>query len=183
MPVDPNSKTSKALRKAGSLGYHVTPGGAATTPSGRVVTRKCGRVFSYIAFGFVDDELGFVNVPAHRLQAYQKYGEAIFERGMEVRHLNGDYVDNSADNIALGTPTQNRMDMPVDVRRRIARAGAIAQRRLSDGQVERLRKRRREGAKYKDLMEEFGIAKSTVSYIVNHKTYRAVEQVVSSLGS
>ena len=112
-----------------------------------------------------------VNVPVHRLQAYQRFGEAIFEDGVEVRHLNGDALDNSLVNIAIGTASENQMDKPEHVRKRVAAQGAKARRSLSDEQVERLRRRRSEGAKYSELMEEFGIAKGTVSLIVNRKTY------------
>lgn len=46
----------------------------------------------------------------HRLQAYQKFGDKIFQKGIEVRHLNGNSLDNSYDNIGIGTLTDNRRD-------------------------------------------------------------------------
>lgn len=39
----------------------------------------------------------------HRLQAYQKFGDKIYEDGIVVRYLNGDRYDNSYDNIGIGT--------------------------------------------------------------------------------
>ena len=39
----------------------------------------------------------------HKLMAYQKYGDKIFEEGIVVRHLNDDPKDNSYDNIIIGT--------------------------------------------------------------------------------
>ena len=49
-------------------------------------------------------------VKFHHMQAYEKFGDAIFEDGIVVRHLNGDPSDNSWDNIAIGTQSDNMMD-------------------------------------------------------------------------
>lgn len=48
-------------------------------------------------------------ISAHRLIAYMKYGEAVFEAEC-VRHLNDNSLDNSWDNIALGTYMDNHLD-------------------------------------------------------------------------
>ena len=45
----------------------------------------------------------FKSVHVHRLQAYQKFGQAMFQEGIQVRHLNGNKLDNSWNNIAIGT--------------------------------------------------------------------------------
>ena len=46
------------------------------------------------------------HVKVHRLVAYQKFGDALFEEGIEVRHLDNNKLNNSEDNIALGTHQQ-----------------------------------------------------------------------------
>ena len=47
---------------------------------------------------------------AHRLQAYQKYGDRIYEDNILVRHLDGNCKNNSYSNIALGTNKENMLD-------------------------------------------------------------------------
>lgn len=49
-------------------------------------------------------------VPVHRLQAYQKFGNKMFEKGIVVRHLNGNPLDNSWTNIEIGTQLENILD-------------------------------------------------------------------------
>jgi Mor family transcriptional regulator len=63
------------------------------------------------------------------------------------------------------------MDKPSDVRVRAAKAGADVQKKLTADEVISLRAERERGAKYVDLVEKYGISKSTVSFIVNRKTY------------
>jgi hypothetical protein len=60
------------------------------------------------------------NVPVHRLQGYQKFGEVSFQEGMEIRHKNNVSTDNSESNILIGTHCENMMDMPAELR--VARA-------------------------------------------------------------
>lgn len=57
-----------------------------------------------------------VNVMWHRLQAYQKYGEKLFEDGIVVRHFNSIKTDCSWSNIIIGTEKENAMDKPKDDR-------------------------------------------------------------------
>lgn len=46
----------------------------------------------------------------HRLQAYQKFGESLYEPGIEVRHLNNCGADNCIENIGIGTHSENLSD-------------------------------------------------------------------------
>lgn len=56
-----------------------------------------------------------VHCMIHRLQAYQKFGDKIYEKGIVVRHLNGDRYDNSYDNIDIGTNKDNKNDIPKEL--------------------------------------------------------------------
>ena len=51
-----------------------------------------------------------VQIKVHRLQAYQKFGDQIFDKTYVVRHLNNDKTDNSWDNIEIGTMKDNWLD-------------------------------------------------------------------------
>lgn len=110
----------------------------------------------------------------HRLQAYQLYGDKLFDPEMVVRHLNGDKLDNRPGNIAIGTQKQNMLDRPIEDRLAHALKGSAAQKKLTAEQVKQLRADRCSGMKYAELMSKYGIGKSTVSYIVNRKTYATI---------
>ncbi|WP_430794437.1 HNH endonuclease [Bacillus thuringiensis] len=48
-------------------------------------------------------------MPTHRIIAYLKYGETAFEAEC-VRHLNDNSLDNSWDNIEIGSLYDNHLD-------------------------------------------------------------------------
>ena len=113
------------------------------------------------------------SIRAHRFIAYCKYKEKLFEVDC-VRHLNGDPLDNSWDNIVIGSFSENSMDIPEELRLEKARNAARVLRKLTEDEVKQLRSDREEGFKYSELCDKYGISKSAVSYIVNRKTYPAM---------
>ena len=46
----------------------------------------------------------------HRLVAYQKYGDRLFETGIEVRHIDGNKLNNHEYNISIGTHSKKTME-------------------------------------------------------------------------
>lgn len=49
-------------------------------------------------------------VHVHKFVAFLKFGNAAFEHGMHVRHLDTNRHNNRPDNIKMGTPSQNWRD-------------------------------------------------------------------------
>lgn len=105
------------------------------------------------------------NIFAHRLQAYKKFGDKIFEEGIMVRHLDGDSTNNSWDNIGIGTNSDNMMDISAEVR--LAKAlHATSFTRKHD--KETIRAYYTEHKSYKKTMEHFNItSKGTLHFILN----------------
>ena len=129
--------------------------------------KTCNRKYFYCEYnGKV------IGIPVHRLVAYEKYGRRLHDKGMVTRHKNGNRFDNSWDNILIGTQSENMMDKSPEARKWLAMIGAKAQRKLSEEEVQQLRRDRDAGSLYSELMAKYGIAKSTVSYIVNKHTYK-----------
>lgn len=58
-------------------------------------------------------------VPEHRLVALQKYGPSVLRRGIVIRHLDGDKLNNKPENIAPGTNKSNRIDHATDHRQMV----------------------------------------------------------------
>lgn len=165
-----------------SKGYRVQADGSVVGLRGRKL--KLFVSGGYHAFGVRVGRFTFAFV--HCLAAYQKYGEDYLKERVVARHLNNDRLDNRLCNIAIGTESDNAQDSIECVRRR-ARKAARSQRKLSDEQVAQLVRDRASGAKYSELCRKYRISKSTVSYILNQKTYADVTQLaevpVSRTGS
>ena len=99
-------------------GYYVNGLGEAYSPKGTKLKLKIHNGW-YYAFNI--KHLGKSRrVNVHRLQAYQKFKDKIYEQNMVIRHLNGNSFDNTFNNIGIGTPHDNSMDIPKEVRQRSA---------------------------------------------------------------
>lgn len=106
----------------------------------------------------------------HRLVAYQKYKEKLFEPGIVVRHLNGNSKDNSVDNICIGTNSQNMMDKHPEQRLLHAIKASSCIRKYTKEQVSQIKTDHSNGLGYKALMEKFNISsKGTLHYVLNNE--------------
>lgn len=164
---------------ASELGYTVTRDGVVLNPKGmprKTYTRKYGgRGSVYLPYAAFSVRVASGNpkdVLVHRLVAYQKFGVAAFQEGIVVRHLDGDSLNNASENIAIGTHQQNALDRDPEVRRAHAQHAAMHRRKLTSEKFAEFHADREAGMSMNALAVKYGIAKSTVSYIVNGKTYR-----------
>jgi hypothetical protein len=119
----------------------------------------------YYRFSYRTIEGKSSTIKVHRLVAYQKYGDKIFQSGIQVRHKDGNSLNNFENNILLGTPSENSMDKTSEVRISMAlRATSFI--KIHDHEA--IINRRKQGATYKELMKEFDItSKGTLSFIIN----------------
>ena len=167
------AKLHDILLEAYSRGYRVDSKGNVVSPfSGKY--RKC----RYNSGGYkcfnIKIDLKAETVYTHHLQAYQKFGERVFDPRLEVRHLDGDSGNNSYDNVAIGTRSDNCMDKSPEVRLRASLSGSRVRRKLDEKTLQSLLLDRKEGFTYKQLCNKYNLAKSTVSYIGNGKTYKHI---------
>lgn len=115
-----------------------------------------------------------LTVLCHRLVAYQKYGNKIYKKGIQVRHKNNNPLNFHKPNILIGTQSKNMMDKPPNERRRTALIASSKTRRFTDEEMNQIRKQRKNGASYKDIMKTWNIlSKGTLSYMLTHK-YKTV---------
>lgn len=115
----------------------------------------------------MDDRGVRVPIPVHLLAAYQKFGNRAFMPGTQVRHLDSNSLNNNLDNIGIGTPSENQMDKPEQVRKYTAKYAASKNKRLSVEQEKELKSLRDKGWSYKKLANHFGIAVGTAHRTVN----------------
>ena len=163
------SIANRAVKYAYDKGYRVDHLGNVISSTGKarkLNTNKHGRLRFSIQF------LGHsVSIRVHTLALYQKIGDALFAPDIVARHLNGVPHDNSYGNLAVGSQSDNMMDKPQEMRIRIARRAGRTRSNLSDSDVLAIRQKLVAGATLKQIMAEYGIAKSTASYIKNRRTY------------
>lgn len=106
-------------------------------------------------------------VPVHRLQAYQKFGEKIFEPCIVVRHLDGNPQNNTYENIEIGTHQDNMMDIPKE--KRIAHAKLAASYQIKYD-ADEIKKYHTEVKSYAKTMKKFNItSKGTLNYILRKR--------------
>lgn len=151
------------------LGYTVDREGVVYKPNGDEQKLRASGNTPYLMFS-LRHEGKVLNIPVHRLQAYLLYGELLFEKGVVVRHLDGNPTNNKISNIAIGSSSENSMDRPRELRlataKKANKASTIVTRKYN---YEAIKKDRADGMNYQKLMKKFGItSKGTVSYIVNN---------------
>lgn len=155
-----NNKILLAYKK----GYRVLSDGSCINRKGDCVGGSVSDK-GYMRFG-LRHEGKRLSVFIHRLQAYQKYGESVFTSGIVVRHLNGNSLDNSWDNIAIGTHKQNAEDIPPNIR--LARS-VYASSFIRKYDKLKIISFYNETKSYSKTMQEFGISsKGTLHYILNN---------------
>lgn len=156
-----------------SLGYRISKDGIVYFGSAKVKTflkskdSNCG----YLVF-YVKQENGKLQrCKVHRLQAFQKFGNALYNTDIMVRHLNGDKLDNSFRDILLGNNSQNQNDITPEKRLSRARnAAKYLPNRYDKDVILSIKRDRENGFSYSELMRKYDIkSKGTMSYICNHE--------------
>lgn len=163
------TKREKVIMIAYDKGYRINENGEIYSPtSGYIkgwIEKKTKRKTPYERRMFNIKIEGNTNhVAVSRLLAYQKFGNKIFETGIEVRHLDGNSLNNSYDNIEIGTAKDNANDKKPHVKRNAAlNASSYNERKDWD----KIDEDRNNGMSYKELVEKYGVSKSTLSYRYN----------------
>ena len=144
-------------------GYFVSEDGTMYNPSGNKVGTWINDNGYYCLSLRINKKTPIM--PIHRLQAFQKYGQALFLNGIMVRHYNGNKLDNSWDNILIGTSSENQLDIPEQVRIKRALYATSFVRKYDR---EKIRKYYNTVKSYKKTKEKFNISSSgTLHFILN----------------
>lgn len=152
------SKNNQSLVVAFERGYRMDKQGNLINPKQKIVK------------GFIDSGYRRTNIRYdggsykllfHKFQAYQQSKEKVFEKGIVVRHLNGDSLDNSDANIKIGTILENHMDMTPEQR------SERSKRTHSNWDHDMVMADRAAGLSYGKIMKKYGIkSQGTIAYIV-----------------
>ena len=166
------SKSDTAIIEAKKKGIRVEPDGTLINLKG---FKSCSKPNNrgYVSFSVYIEGIQH-KTQVHRLQAYQKFGDLVFGEGVCVRHLDGNKLNNSWDNIEIGTQSDNMMDIPKKARLESARKAAAVSRRYTDQDIRDIRRKKSEGYTLKMLAEEYTSSKGHMSGIVSKKLYPEV---------
>lgn len=150
------SKLKLVLENITKRGYRINVDGVVTNPYGKIIK---GSVYdNYQKFSVRTKTTSSFPVRHHKFQAYIKYGDKIFDKGIVVRHLNGDSLDNSYNNIAIGTQSENMMDRDEESRKNHSRKTYITE----DLGNEIINDRYNNTMSHRALSKKYNIPKSTI---------------------
>lgn len=157
---------SKSVISAYKKGYRVLVCGGVVNQSGEMV-RLTKNSRGYLKFSIRHNKKS-VTVFVHQLQAFQKYGDALYKSGVLVRHINGNPMDNSYQNIEIGSHSDNMMDIPESVRyAKSLHASSFVQKHDAQKIAAYYLGN---GKSYKKTMQHFGISsKGTLNYILKKR--------------
>lgn len=146
-------------------GYRISEDGIYYNHKGKEI-KGCMATGGYIRIT-TSYEKKKIFVLAHRLVAYQKYGETIYNEEIEVRHLDENPKNNRWDNIALGTHSDNMMDVSKEVR---IKKASNANKKYSDELAQEIREYHLINKSYNDTMEKYNItSKGTLYHILKKR--------------
>lgn len=134
--------------------------------SGKIL-RKAGykEKNGYCKLGYTPLNKKRKNLPIHRI-VYAKF-KGKLDPEMTINHINGVRSDNRPLNLEMVTQGKNN-----EHRYRVTKSGpVIGNKRINDQIAASIRADRIEGVSYKDLALKYNVCKSTISYVINRKTW------------
>jgi hypothetical protein len=153
--------TSERIKYAHHIGYRVNELGEIINPQGEKIN---GFFWENRNFFNIRNAGEFLKISVSKLQAFQKYGEASFEKGIVVRHLNQNSMDNSFDNIAIGTRSDSMFDQTPEQRLARSKHASSFITKFNHDEVYAFYL---ECKSYKKTMEKFNIeSKGSLNYII-----------------
>ena len=163
------SRNNKNLKNAYDKGYRMSKCGKFIIYKGEIRYVKYINNQGYYSF---NNRIGKDTTPVncHRLQAFQKFGDDIFKEGIVVRHKNNNPLDNSWENISIGTHSDNMFDKPKELRMEIAVNATRANQNSIRSEEDRfmIYSELLKGVPYNKISLDHNISKGTLSYMKNN---------------
>ena len=150
--------------------YRVNREGVLLNPDGKTLKGYYKNGYKYYKLRKEEDYTKYAAFKISRLQAYQKYKNDMYHKGIVVRHLNGKRDDDSFDHIAIGTQSQNIMDCPKQDRVKRATYASSKNRKYPTETILKIREDRKNGMTYSQLLKKYNIPNdSSLHYILYRK--------------
>lgn len=160
------SGQARAIKLAYEKGYRVLGNGEVLGSSGKIVKGNIdnhnGLPYRRFNIKWPGRKTRFVY--HHRLLAYQLFGEQSFTPGIVTRHLDGNSLNNTPDNIRLGSLRDNSRDIDPLKRQRLARNAGRQNNPYTEEFWQKVTLDHQCGLSYKELGIKYGLKKGTLSY-------------------
>lgn len=171
-----------AIRIAYERGYRVSEDGVLTSPYGNNLKLSISKGQRYPTFSIskvpnVKNKYGVFGIPAHKFASYCFYGEQMFSFDC-VRHLNGNVLDISKNNLILGSHSENNLDKIKEVRVAAAKKARASQglrpknSKFSDDDIRSIRS---SDLSNKQLSEMYNVTRQAIWLIRKKVNYSDVE--------
>lgn len=167
--ITPELFKMRKTQRAFHLGYSVSKDGILLLNNVDVSEKIYYNKFGYQMFSIPFKKNRMDEVFIHKLQAFQKFGKKVFDHDC-VRHLNGNCVDNSWRNIAVGSFKENSNDVSLEVKAQQYLKSAHKQIKYPIPLRNELRRKHMEGLSVKELENTYNIPNRTVYSIVRCDT-------------
>lgn len=107
----------------------------------------------------------------HRIQAFKKFGKKLYDKDMQVRHMNDVKTDNSINNIQLGTAKDNYQDRGQKKIKEAQKVATEASKVYSDKLVKEIKQYYKDNNNpQKQTMLKYNISSTaTLWYILNKR--------------
>ena len=105
------------------------------------------------------------NVTVHRLVYARFVGK--LNKNLQINHIDGNPSNNKPENLELVTQSENLIHRF----RVLKRPAIIGKSKINQEIANEIRARRAAGEKYSSLVKDYNLSKSTISYIVNKRTW------------
>lgn len=92
------------------------------------------------------------------MQAYQKFKDKIYEDNIVVRHLNGNSLDNTFNNIGIGSQSENMFDRPREERIKHGRLAASFNIKYHKELIDEMKEFYNNCKSYKQTMEKYNLS-------------------------
>jgi hypothetical protein len=123
-----------------------------------------------------------VVIESHSFIAAMKFGIDELGKGVQVRHIDGNNLNNRIENIEIGTPKQNQNDIPAEQRSNRTKKGYQTRKRgtrfkLSESQVMLARQLYERGPIRREISamaKEFGVSRGTIRLSGTYKFNKLV---------
>lgn len=156
---------------AEQLGYTCDEKGVVYGPSGNALVSPISKGRRRFTIR-IDKIVGYRStktVQVHRFVAYFKYGKEIFKKDVIVRHLDGNPLNNSYPNIALGSQKDNMQDRPKEQRVAHAKHAASFIRLHTDEEEQEIYNFYTTCRSYKSTIEKFSLSNKNMLFRIIKK--------------
>lgn len=140
------------------------------TKDGHIYSKATGAEIGYEKGGY--KAVSYMsNGKKHRLLIHRivfaKHSGIKLDNKLSLNHKDGNKFNNSIDNLEQVTQAENNLH----AFRVLKRPAVYGHCKITKEQAEQIRYLRGKGWKYEDLMKEFKVGKTTISYVINNKIW------------